>query len=265
LPPEFIYTQRICQPRLPPRSSTVRPPIGRRRGGPRGKGGAGAKMEKALLLSLPPFPPLKGGEIVKVEEDLYVLLLEPLADEPGAYKGVPLKEWEPFPVDLLVHEDLIEDVVGWYFPTLLQKARALERRPVDFLRDKDDEFLREVIAVQWGSEFCLTEPWQRVVVCRKATILITEGAELSALRFSRFGKASVKELPDGKLEVALEAGAAYFTGGYEALPDGRIIKTGPSVKLFIEGEEVLLDEGEDLVLYVREGEDLPEVRVIFGP
>ncbi len=218
-------------------------------------------MEKTSL-QLPSLPPLKGGEIVKVGEDLYVLLLEPLADEPGAYKGVPLKEWEPVPVDLLVHEDLIEDVVGWYSPTLLQIARGLNRRPVDFLRDKD-EFLREVIAVQWGSEFCLTEPWQRVVCCRKATILITEGADLSLLRFSRFGKASVKELPGGNIEVALQAGAAYFTGGYDALPDGRIIKKGPSVKLFVEGEEVLLEEDEDLVLYAREGEDLPEVRVIF--
>jgi hypothetical protein len=220
-------------------------------------------MEKtSLSLSLPSLPPLRGGEIVKVEGDLYVLLLEPLADEPGAYKGVPLKEWEPFPVDLLVHEDLIEDVVGWYFPALLQKARALKRRPLDFLRDKD-KFLRELVAVQWGSEFCLTEPWQRVVVCKKATILITEKADTSLLRFSRFGKASVKELPGGKFEVVLERGTAYFTGGYDALPDGRIVKTGPSVKLFVEGEEVLLDEDEDLVLYVREGEDLPEVRVVF--
>jgi len=157
---------------------------------------------------------------------------------------------------------LIEDVVGWYFPALLQKAREMERRPVSALRNKD-EFLREVIAVQWGSEFCLTEPWQRVVVCKRATILITESTDLSGLRFSRFGKASVKELPDGKLEVALEAGAAYFTGGHEVLRNGRIIKKGPSVKVFVEGEEVLLEEDEDLVLYVREGESLPEVRVIF--
>jgi hypothetical protein len=217
-------------------------------------------MEKTLLL--PTLPPLKGGEIVKVGEDLYVLLLEPLADEPSAYKGVPLKEWEPFPVDLLVHEDLIEEVVGWYFPTLLQKAREMERRPVSALGDKD-EFLREVIAVQWGSEFCLTEPWQRVVCCRKATILITESADTSGLKFSRFGNASVKELPDGKLEVVLGAGAAYFYGGTEVLPDGRIVKKGAPVKVFVEGEEVLLEEDEDLVLYVRGDESLPEVRVIF--
>jgi len=219
-------------------------------------------MEKASLLNLPSLPPLKGGEIVKVGEDLYVLLLERMDDEPSAYKGVPLKEWEPVPVDLLVHEDLIEDVVGWYFPTLLQKARAMARRPVDFLRDKD-EFLRKVIAVQWGSELCLTEPWQRVVCCRKATILITEKADISLLRFSRFGKASVKELPGGEIEVVLEAGTTYFTGGYDALPDGRIVKKDPSVKLFIEGEEVPLNEGEDLVLYVRGDESLPEVRVVF--
>jgi len=219
-------------------------------------------MEKASLLNLPSLPPLKGGEIVKVGEDLYVLLLEPLADEPSAYKGVPLKEWEPFPVDLLVHEDLIEEVVGWYFPTLLQKAREMERRPVSALGDKD-EFLREVIAVQWGSEFCLTEPWQRVVCCRKATILITESADTSGLKFSRFGNASVKELPDGKLEVVLGAGAAYFYGGTEVLPDGRIVKKGAPVKVFVEGEEVLLEEDEDLVLYVRGDESLPEVRVSF--
>ncbi len=221
-------------------------------------------MEKTSLLSLPSLPPLKGGEVVKVEGGVYVLLLEPLVDEPGAYKGVPLKveTGEPVPVDLLVHEDLIDRVVGWYFPTLLQEARGLDRRPVNSLRDKD-EFLRKLIAVQWGSELCLTEPWQRVVVCRKATILITEGADISLLKFSRFGKASVKELPDGKLEVVLHAGAAYFTGGYDALPSGRIVKTGPSVKAFVEGEEVLLEEDEDLVLYVRGDESLPEVRVIF--
>jgi len=220
-------------------------------------------MKQSLSLSLPSYPPLKGGEIVKVGEGLYALLLEPLADEPEAYKSVPLRKgtYEIVPVDLLVHEELIEEVVGSISPSLLQIARGIERRPVDFLRDKD-EFLREVIAVQWGSEFCLTEPWQRVVVCRKATILITEGANMSALRFSRFGKASVRELPDGKLEVALEAGAAYFTGGYEALPDGGIVKKGPSVKVFVEGEEVLLED-EDLVLYVRGDEGLPEVRVVL--
>ena len=197
----------------------------------------------SLQLSLPSLPPLRGGEIVKVGEDLYVLLLERMDDEPSAYRGVPLKEWEPFPVDLLVHEELIEDVVGWYFPSLLKKARALERRPLDFLRGKD-EFLRQVEAVRWGSEFCLAEPWQRVVCCKKATILINEGADLSALRFSRFGKASVRELPSGELEVVLTAGAAYFTGEHDVLPNGRIIKKGPSVKLFIEGEEVLLDEAK---------------------
>ncbi|MFZ8861916.1 MAG: hypothetical protein ACO2PP_15635 [Thermocrinis sp.] len=225
--------------------------------------GQGGKMEQSISLSLPSYPPLKGGEIVKVGEGLYALLLEPLADEPEAYKSVPLRKgtYEIVPVDLLVHEELIEEVVGSISPSLLQIARGIERRPVDFLRDKD-EFLREVIAVQWGSEFCLTEPWQRVVVCRKATILITEGANMSALRFSRFGKASVRELPDGKLEVALEAGAAYFTGGYEALPDGGIVKKGPSVKVFVEGEEVLLED-EDLVLYVRGDEGLPEVRVVL--
>ncbi len=216
----------------------------------------------SLSLSLPSSPPLRGGEIVKVEGDLYVLLLEPLDDEPGAYKGVPLKEWEPIPVDLLVHEDLIEDVVGWYFPALLQKARELKRRPLDFLRDKD-EFFSELIAVQWGSEFCLTEPWQRVVCCRKATILITKSADISGLKFSRFGKATVKELPGGELEVVLQAGAAYFTGGHDVRKNGRIIKKGPSVKAFVEGKKVLLDEDEDLVLYVRGGEDLPEARVIF--
>ena len=201
---------------------------------------------------------------MKVGEGLYALLLEPLADEPEAYKSVPLRKgtYEIVPVDLLVHEELIEEVVGSISPSLLQIARGIERRPVDFLRDKD-EFLREVIAVQWGSEFCLTEPWQRVVVCRKATILIADSAILSGFRFSRFGKASVKELPDGNLEVALEAGAAYFYGGYDTLPDGRIVKKGPSVKAFVEGEEVLLREDEDLVLYVRGDEDLPEARVVL--
>ena len=266
MPPEF-YTlgKHICKPRpvglaihgKMPRRGTPAP--SRTGGGVRGRR---KEMEKLLPLNLPSLPPLKGGEIVKVEEDLYVLLLEPLADEPGAYKGVPLKEWTPVPVDLLVHEELIEDVVGWYFPSLLKIARELKRRPVSFLRDKD-EFLRKVLAVQWGSEFCLTEPWQRVVCCRKATILISKEADISLLRFSRFGKASLKELPDGNLEVVLTAGTAYFTGGHDVLPDGGIVKKGASVKLFVEGEEVLLDEDEDLVLYVREGEDLPEVRVLF--
>jgi hypothetical protein len=219
--------------------------------------------QASLSLSLPSHPPLKGGEVVKVEGGVYALLLEPLDYEPGAFDSVPLREGtlEPVPVDLLVHEELIEEVVGCATPLLLQEAR--ERKGHVSLRDR--VLLRQVEAVQWGSEFCLTEPWQRVVVCKKATILITEGADLSALRFSRFGKASVKELPDGKLEVVLEAGTAYFTGGHEALPDGRIIKKGPPVKVFIEGEEVLLDEDEDLVLYVRGDESLPEVRAIFGP
>jgi len=219
-------------------------------------------MVKSLSLSLPSHPPLCGGEIVKVEGGLYVLLLERMDDEPSAYKGVPLREWAPVLVDLLVHEDLIEEVVGRISPAILQIARALKRRPVNFLRD-EDEFLRKVITVQWGSEMCLTEPWQRVVCCRKATILITEKADISLLRFSRFGKASVKELPGGELEVVLTAGAAYFTGGYDALPDGGIVKKDPSVKVFIEGEEFPLNEGEDFALYVREGEDLPEARVIF--
>jgi hypothetical protein len=221
-------------------------------------------MEKTSLLSLPHLLPLKGGEVVKVEGGLYALLLEPLADEPSAYKSVPLREGtlEPVPVDLLVHEEMIEEVVGRVSPSLLQIARGIKRRPVCALGN-GDEFLRKVMAVQWGSEFCLTEAWQRVVVCKKATILITEEADFSLLKFSRFGEVSVKELPDGKLEVVLSAGAAYFTGGYEVLPDGRIIKKGPSVKVFVEGEEVLLGEDEDIVLYARENENLPVVRVIF--
>ncbi len=92
---------------------------------------------------------------------------------------------------------------------------------------------------------------------------ITESADVSGLKFSRFGEASVRELPSGELEVVLHAGAAYFYGGTEVLPDGGIVKKGAPVKVFVEGEEVLLEEDEDLVLYVREGEALPEVRVIF--
>jgi len=218
----------------------------------KGEGGEEASMEKPSLLNLPSLPPLKGGEVVKIkgEEDVYVLLIQPLDDEPEAYKGVPLRgRFEMIPVDLLVHEELIEEVVGVAHPLLLEVAREAEKRPVDFLRDKDDEFLRKVIAVQWGSEFCLTEPWQRVVVCKKATILISKEADVSLLKFSRFGEASLKELPSGELEVVITAGAAYFKGA--------------PVKVFVEGEEVLLEEDEDLVLYVREGEDLPEVRVVF--
>jgi hypothetical protein len=231
-----------------------------------GKGGRRKEMKQAALLNLPTLPPLKGGEVVKVDEGVYALILEPLADEPGAYRGVPFKEgtFEMVPVDLLVHEELIEEVVGVAHPLLVEVAREAKKRPVWVLgKEKDEDFLRKVMAVQWGSEFCLTEPWQRVVVCKKATILITGGADIGALRFSRFGKASVRELPDGNLEVALEAGAAYFTGGHDALPDGGIVKKGASVKVFVEDEEVLLSEDEDLVLYVRGGEDLPEVRVLF--
>ena len=220
-------------------------------------------MEKLLSLNLPSLPPLRGGEIVKVGEDLYVLLLEPLADEPGAYRGVPLVNkgtLKAVPVDLLVHEELIEEVVGRVSPEDLERIRGVKRHPIN-------EDWREISPVLWGlhvgSEYCLTEPWQRVVVCKKATILISKEADISLLRFSRFGKASVKELPDGNLEVVLQAGAAYFTGGHAVLPDGGIVKKGASVKLFIEGKEVLLEEDEDLVLYVREGEDLPEVRVLF--
>jgi len=224
-------------------------------------------MEHLLSISLPTLPPLKGGEVVKIkgEEDVYVLLLEPLADEPGAYKGVPFKGmYEMVPVDLLVHEELIEEVVGVAHPLLVEVAREVKKRPVWVLgKEEDEPFLRRLRAIQWGSEFCLTEPWQRVVCCRKATILISKETDTSLLRFSRFGKASVKELPSGELEVVLEAGAAYFSGETDVLPDGRIIKKGAPVKVFVEGEEVLLDEDEDLVLYVREGEGLPEVRVVF--
>jgi len=218
------------------------------------------------LLNLPSLPPLKGGEVVKVDEGVYALILEPLADEPSAYRSVPFKEgaFEMVPVDLLVHEELIEEVVGVAHPLLVEVAREVKKRPVWVLgKEEDEDFLRTLRAIQWGSEFCLTEPWQRVVVCRKATILISQEADLSLLKFSRFGEASVKELPDGRLEVVLTAGAAYFYGGTEVLPDGRIVKKGAPVKVFVEGEEVLLEEDEDLVLYVRGDESLPEVRVIF--
>jgi hypothetical protein len=224
-------------------------------------------MEHLLSISLPALPPLKGGEVVKIkgEEDVYVLLIQPLDDEPGAYKGVPFKgTYEMVPVDLLVHEELIEEVVGRAHPLLLEVAREAKKRPVWVLgKEENEPFLRRLRAIQWGSEFCLTEPWQRVVCCRKATILITESADVSGLEFSRFGKASVKELPGGELEVVLHAGAAYFSGGIEVLPSGDTIKKGAPVKVFVEGEEVVLEEDEDLVLYVREGENLPEVRVIF--
>jgi len=217
--------------------------------------------------TLPALPPLRGGEVVKIkgEEDVYVLLIQPLDDEPGAYKGVPFKgTYEMVPVDLLVHEELIEEVVGVVHPLLLEVAREAKKRPVWVLGSEENEpFLRKLRAIQWGSEFCLTEPWQRVVCCRKATILISQEADLSLLKFSRFGEASVKELPSGEVEVVLHAGAAYFSGEADVLPDGRVIKKGPSVKVFVEGEEVVLDGDEDLALYVREGEDLPEVRVIF--
>jgi hypothetical protein len=214
-------------------------------------------MHTPTLPSLPHLP-LRGGEVVRLEGGVYALLLEPLADEPGAFKSVPLKETlDPVPVDLLVHEELIEEVIGKASPSLLQKAQGMKKSPVWAMRDET------LMAVQWGSENCLTEPWQKVVVCKKATILITERADINALKFSRFGEASLRELPDGRVEIVLSAGAIYFTGGYDALPDGGIVKKGASVKVFIEGKEVLLKEDEDLVLYVREGEDLPEVSAVF--
>jgi hypothetical protein len=224
-------------------------------------------MEHLLSISLPTLPPLKGGEVVKVDEGVYALILEPLVDEPGAFRSVPFKEgtFEMVPVDLLVHEELIKKVVGKAHPLLVEVAREAKKRPVWVLGSEENEpFLRKARAVQWGSEFCLTEPWQRVVCCRKATILITESADISGLKFSRFGEASVKELPSGGLEVVLHAGAAHFNGRVEAGPNGRILlEEAPPVKVFVEDEEVRLEKGENLVLYVREGEDLPEVRVIF--
>jgi hypothetical protein len=233
-----------------------------------GKAGLGVKMEKTLL-SLPTLPPLKGGEVVKVKEkDIFLLLVKPLEDEPEAYSGVPLAKrpdgaFEPVPVDLLVHEELIEKAV-WRVPSeYLQKIKGIKRYPVDNRWRDSTTFLSVIWELQVGSEYCLTEPWQRVVVCKKATILISKEADVSLLRFSRFGKASVKELPSGELEVVLTAGAAYFSGRVEDLPDGGVVKKGAPVKVFVGGEEVLLEEDEDLVLYVREGEDLLEVRVIF--
>jgi hypothetical protein len=193
---------------------------------------------KVDSLILPTLPPLRGGEVVKIkgEEDVYVLLIEPLADEPGAYRGVPIKGlYEMVPVDFLVHEELIEEVVGRAHPLFLEIARETKKRPVWVLGSEEKEpFLRKLRAIQWCSEFCLTEPWQRVVVCKKATILITEEADLSLLRFSRFGEASLRELPSGELEVVLLAGAAYFSGRTEVLPNGDIIKEGAPVKLFVE-------------------------------
>jgi len=218
-----------------------------------------------LSLTLPIYPPLKGGEVVKVkEEEIFLLLVKPLEDEPEAYRGVPLVKTrgtlKAVPVELLIHEELIKEVVGRVSPDDLQRIRGGKRHPIS-------EDWREISPVLWGlhvgSEYCLTEPWQRVVVCKKATILISKEADISLLKFSRFGEASVKELPSGELEVALQAGAAYFSGRFEDLPSGDTIKKGAPVKVFVEGEEVLLSEDEDLVLYVRGDESLPEVRVIF--
>jgi hypothetical protein len=153
--------------------------------------GLGVRMEKASLITLPQLPPLRGGEVVKVKEkDIFLLLVKPLEDEPEAHSGMPLVRrpdgaYEPVPVDLLVHEELIEKVVWRVSSDYLERMRDVKRHPIS-----DD--WREISPVLWGlqvgSEYCLTEPWQRVVVCKKATILITEEADLSLLRFSRFGE-----------------------------------------------------------------------------
>jgi hypothetical protein len=229
--------------------------------------GLGVGMEQTL--SLPHLSPLRGGEVVKVKEKgIFLLLVKPLEDEPEAYSGVPLVKrpdgsLEPVPVDLLVHEELIEKVVWRVSSDYLQKIKGIKRYPVDDRWRDSTTFLSVIWRLQVGSEYCLTEPWQRVVVCKKATILISKEADISLLRFSRFGEVSVKELPDG-LEVVLEAGAAHFNGRVETAPNGRILlEEAPPVKVFVGDEEVHLEKGEDLVLYAREGEDLPEVRVLF--
>lgn len=223
------------------------------------------KLAAAKILSLPQHPPLKEGDVVKIkgEEDVYVLLLEPLEDEPGAYRGLPFKgRHELVPVDLLVHEELIEEVVGKAHPLLVEIAREMEKTPVWSLKG-EDEFVLTLRAIQLGSEYYLTEPWERVVVCKKATILITEGADLSSLKFSRFGEASVRELPSGELEVVLLAGTASFSGRVEVSPEGRVLsEEPPPVKVFVGDKELTLEDGEDLVLYARGDESLPEVRVL---
>jgi hypothetical protein len=203
-------------------------------------------------ISLPSLPPLKGGEVVKVRgKDIFLLIVEPLEIWPGAYSCVPFIKnrnkppgFETPPLKIFLHEELIEEVVDRVPLYYLEEVRGME---MHFVVGED---WRIITPVLWEIQK-ISNSYDEVefISCRKASILITKEADISLLRFSRFGSASAKTLPDGSIEVVLYEGIAYFYG--DAVPV-EVIENGEGDIFF-----------GPFAIWVREGEDLPEVRVIF--
>jgi hypothetical protein len=209
-------------------------------------------------LSLPSLPPLSGGEIVKVKGvGITFLLLEPWETCPDVYASVPVLKnrnkplgIEALPLEVVLHEELIEGVIGRVPLYYLGQVRSVQRHFVRL-----DEGWKGISPVLWElqdmsfgvMDETFNESWA-MLSARKATILISKEADLSLLRFSRFGSASARVLSEG-IEVVLSAGTFYFYG--RDIP----------VELVKNGEDFLIDR--PFAIRVREGEDLPEVRVVF--
>lgn len=199
-------------------------------------------------LVIPHLPPLKGGEVVKVRgKDLFLLIVEPLEIWPGAYSCVPLIKnmnqplgIETPPLEIFLHEELIEEVVDEVPLYYLEEVRGMKRHFVV------GEEWRKITPLLWEVQEMNPEEME-VLTCKRASIFISKEADISLLRFSRFGSASAKALPDGSIEVILYKGIAYFYG------------ESSSVEVFRKGKRVSVEE--PFALWVREGKCLPEVRV----
>jgi len=209
-------------------------------------------------LTIPSLPPLSGGEIVKVKGvGITFLLLKPWENCPDAYASVPVLKnrnkplgIEALPLELVLHEELIEGVIGRVPLYYLEQVRSVQRH---FVRLDEDwkgisPVLWELQDMSFGVMYeTFNESWE-MLSSRKATILISKEADDSLLRFSRFGKASARVLPEG-IEVVLSAGTFYFYG--RDIP----------VEIVKNGEDFLIDR--PFAIRVREGKYLPEVRVVF--
>ncbi len=209
-------------------------------------------------LVLPSLPPLRGGEIVKVKEKgLTFLLLEPWELCPDAYVSVPVLKnrnkplgIETLPLEVVLHEELIEGVIGRVPLYYLEQVRGVRRHPVRL-----DENWKEISPVLWEIQDVSFEAMHetfdergrfKIVDCKKATISIFKETVISLLRFSRFGSASLKVIPGGT-EIVLSSGTFYFYG--RNIP----------VEVVKNGEDFLFDK--PFAVRVREGTSLPEVRV----
>ncbi|MFZ8861915.1 MAG: hypothetical protein ACO2PP_15630 [Thermocrinis sp.] len=143
------------------------------------------------------------------------------------------------PLEIFLHEELIEEVVDEVPLYYLEEVRGMKRHFVV------GEEWRKITPLLWEVQEMNPEEME-VLTCKRASIFISKEADISLLRFSRFGSASAKALPDGSIEVILYKGIAYFYGE-------------SSVEVFRKGKRVSVEE--PFALWVREGKCLPEVRV----